>query len=316
MRQLLRVRVFVCAAGLTVMAGCGSSSPAPTGPSSSIPLTPAAPPGVLIGAGDIAQCGTLGASLTAAVLDVFAGTVFAAGDIAYNSGTAAEFANCYDPHWGRHKARTRPVPGNHEYQSPGAGPYYDYFGSNAGTDRTGYYSYTVGPWLVLALNSEVDHSDSSAQVGWIRNQLSGFPGRCVAAIWHRPLFSSGPHQGDVDIRPLWRALYDANVDLVICRAGAGRPRRSDQGHAAVHGGHRRRRLDQRHGGAVKQRSAGRRLGRDRIHAQLGRLCLALPSGRGIHVQRLRVRGVPLGPADRQAAVTNIVRADDTICGLA
>jgi len=173
------------------------------------------PPGVLIGAGDIAQCGTLGASLTAAVLDVFAGTVFAAGDIAYNSGTAAEFANCYDPHWGRHKARTRPVPGNHEYQSPGAGPYYDYFGSNAGTDRTGYYSYTVGPWLVLALNSEVDHSDSSAQVGWIRNQLSGFPGRCVAAIWHRPLFSSGPHQGDVDIRPLWRALYDANVDLVI-----------------------------------------------------------------------------------------------------
>src|SRR6185436_17437968 len=92
---------------------------------------------------------------TAALLDAIPGTVFTLGDNAYPDGTAADFANCYDPTWGRHKSRTRPTAGNHEYNTPGAAPYYAYFGAAAGDPAKGYYSYDLGDWHIVVLNSNV-----------------------------------------------------------------------------------------------------------------------------------------------------------------
>jgi len=174
---------------------------------------------VLVGAGDIASCSSSGDSATAAVIERIPGTVFAAGDIAYESGTAAEFANCYGPTWGSFTSRTRPVPGNHEYLTTGADPYFAYFGSQAGTAGEGWYAYDVGTWRVYGLNSNCASvggcGPGSAQEAWLRADLAANPRACVAAIWHHPLFSSGMHGGTAETRPLWDALYEAGADLVI-----------------------------------------------------------------------------------------------------
>ena len=170
--------------------------------------------GVLVGAGDIGFCGMGGAEATARLLDRFAGTVFTAGDNAYVSGTHDEFQNCYGPSWGRHLSRTRPAVGNHDF-GRGGGDYFEYFGASAGPAGAGYYSYTVGPWNVIALNSELPSGSASAQMAWLRNELSSRPSLCTAVYWHRPLFSSGRHGDNPDMRDAWRALYEFNVDLVI-----------------------------------------------------------------------------------------------------
>ena len=191
---------------------CGGGS-GPTGPSERPNLPPT---GVLAGAGDIAWCGPLGGmALTARLLDAIDGTIFTAGDNAYLSGRAEEFLNCYDPHWGRFKSRTRPIAGNHDYESPGAGPYYDYFGAAAGPAGLGYYSYTVGPWLILALNSEIEIGTGSPQLAWLDAELTNWPGRCVAALMHRPRFTSGSNGDNPDLTDIWRVLYARGVELVI-----------------------------------------------------------------------------------------------------
>jgi hypothetical protein len=169
---------------------------------------------VLVGAGDIAYCGPDEAA-TAQLLDSIGGTVFTAGDNAYVDGTALEFQTCYEPSWGRHKARTRPAPGNHDYNTPGATGYYAYFGDRAGASGVGYYSYPLGDWHVISLNSNIDMSSGSAQEQWLRAELAAHPARCVLAYWHHPRFSSGLHGSDAASQPLWQALYDANADVVI-----------------------------------------------------------------------------------------------------
>lgn len=109
---------------------------------------------VLVGAGDIADCRDLsGAEATAKLLDQIPGTVMAVGDLAYPDGTKENF-ECYDRTWGRQKARTRPTPGNHEFHSSAATPYFDYFGAVAGAPGDGYYSYELGAWHIVVLNSE------------------------------------------------------------------------------------------------------------------------------------------------------------------
>ena len=169
----------------------------------------------LVGAGDIAMCESPGPELTARLLDRLGGAVFTAGDNAYMSGTAAEFQRCYEPTWGRHKSRTRPIPGNHDYGSPGAAPYYAYFGDRAGVSGLGYYSYDAGPWLVVALNSEIDISAGSAQLQWLRSTLNANPRSCTLALVHRPLFTSGINGENRDLRDAWRVLYEQGVDVVI-----------------------------------------------------------------------------------------------------
>ncbi len=174
---------------------------------------------VLVGAGDIASCSYTGDSATASLLDRIPGTVFAAGDTVYESGSSAEFANCYAPTWGRFRSRTLPVPGNHEYGSAGAAPYFAYFGSRAGTPGQGWYAYDLGGWRIYGLNSNCASAGGcgpgSAQEAWLRADLAANPRKCVAAIWHHPLFSSGAHGSTAATRPLWQALYDAGAELVI-----------------------------------------------------------------------------------------------------
>jgi len=170
---------------------------------------------VLLAAGDIAGCSTQGDEATAALLDTLPGTIAALGDNAYNAGTAEEFAQCYAPTWGRHRARTRPTPGNHEYQTSGAAPYYAYFGAAAGPAGQRWYSYELGAWHVIVLNSEVARDSSSAQVAWLRSDLAASRARCTMAYWHRPRFSSSTHGSAADLVPLWQTLYEGGADVVL-----------------------------------------------------------------------------------------------------
>ena len=110
---------------------------------------------ILIGAGDIAACGSRNAEFTARVLDTVPGIVFTVGDHAYPFGTLQQFTDCYAPTWGRHRARTRPAPGNHDYHLAGAAPYFAYFGESAGPVGRGYYSYDLEDWHIVSLNSNI-----------------------------------------------------------------------------------------------------------------------------------------------------------------
>jgi hypothetical protein len=175
---------------------------------------------ILVGAGDIADCGSggpaaSGAEKTATLLDGIAGTVFTAGDNAYNSGTEAEYRDCYGPTWGRHKARTRPTAGNHEYNTPGATPYYTYFGVSAGPAGLGYYSYDLGAWHIVALNSNIDAGAGSAQGRWLAGDLASHRTVCTLAYWHHPVFSSGDHGNDPHMQEIWHILYSFGADVVL-----------------------------------------------------------------------------------------------------
>src|SRR3989442_258365 len=172
-------------------------------------------PAVLVGAGDIAECTKNGDSLTANLLDGIPGTVFAGGDNAYPDGTSSDYTNCYNPTWGRHKARTRPVPGNHDYNTPGASGYFNYFGAAAGPSGKGYYSYNLGDWHIVALNSNIAMNVGSPQEQWLRTDLASNTKRCTLAYWHHPLFSSGNEGPHIETQPLWQDLYDAGAEVVI-----------------------------------------------------------------------------------------------------
>lgn len=202
------IAAAIAAAGLA----CGSdfTSPSAPGPNEAA---------VLVGAGDIAVCGTGGSVATGKLLDGEPGTVFVAGDIAYPDGTAEQFHKCYEPAWGRHKTRTRPAPGNHEYGSPGAAPYFAYFGSNAGPSGLGYYMYRKGTWQVFSLNSNTESNERRAQLDWLGRELEA-PGApaCTVAYFHHPVASSGSH-GVLPPVPVvtefWKALYEAGADVII-----------------------------------------------------------------------------------------------------
>jgi hypothetical protein len=170
---------------------------------------------VFVGAGDIAECSKPEDELTAQLIDKIPGTVFTAGDDAYPNGTTEDFQKCYDPTWGRFKARTYPTPGNHEYNSPNGDPYYAYFGSRAGAVGKGYYSYDLGEWHVVALNSNIDAQTGSEQERWLKADLAAHPKACTLAYWHHPVFSSGLHGNNPKMKDIWQTLYDAGVDVVV-----------------------------------------------------------------------------------------------------
>jgi Ca2+-binding RTX toxin-like protein len=174
---------------------------------------------VLVGAGDIASCNSAGDEATAALLDGIGGTVFTLGDNVYEKGTASEFANCYEPSWGRHKGRTYPAAGNHEYETPGASGYFDYFAAAAGDPTKGYYSYDLGSWHVVVLNSNCEQvggcGAGSPQERWLREDLKAHPAACTAAYFHHPRFSSYGSYTNAAMGPFWQALYDAGADVVL-----------------------------------------------------------------------------------------------------
>jgi hypothetical protein len=174
----------------------------------------------LVAAGDIADCADLsGAEATAKLLENLSGTVLAIGDLAYPDGTKENFA-CYDKTWGRVKQRTRPAVGNHEFHSKGATYYFEYFGKVAGDPKDGFYSYNLGAWHIIALNSECLEvggcNAGSREEQWLRADLAAHPKACTLAYFHKPLFSSGgKHGDDLELRPFFQALYDANADVIL-----------------------------------------------------------------------------------------------------
>lgn len=145
--------------------------------------------------------------------------VLALGDVQYELGARGAFEASYDASWGRVKSSTRPVPGNHEYRTAGAAGYFEYFGAAAGDRAKGYYSFEVGDWHAVALNSncaEVGGCDAgSAQERWLRADLAARRARCTLAYWHHPRYSSGRHGSDPTYAAFWQALVDANADLVL-----------------------------------------------------------------------------------------------------
>jgi hypothetical protein len=195
-------------------------------PPSSTTTTTAAPPSdpVLAAAGDIA-CAP-GSEVTPtrcrqqATSDLLLGSDVTAvqtlGDNQYEVGALAAFNAAYDPSWGRVKAKTHPAPGNHDYGTANASGYFSYFGAAAGDPDNGYYSYELGAWHVIVLNSEIDHAAGSAQVQWLRSDLAAHPTTCTLAAWHKPRFSSGgTHASNPSFDPFWRALYEARAEVVL-----------------------------------------------------------------------------------------------------
>ncbi|MBI3288563.1 MAG: metallophosphoesterase [Elusimicrobia bacterium] len=193
---------------------------------------------VLVGAGDVASCKDSHDEATAALIDAIPGTVFVAGDVAYPGGGSSDIAKCYGPSWGRHKARTRPAVGNHEYSVSGAASYFKYFGESAGERGKGYYSYNMGAWHIVVLNSNCSKVGGcgtfSAQGIWLRKDLEKpeHKTRCTLAIWHHPLFTSAKgtavsededeagdlsdgHRESPEMRDFWQILYEHGAEIVV-----------------------------------------------------------------------------------------------------
>jgi acid phosphatase type 7 len=184
-----------------------SPTPPPTPPTSSDP--------VVAIAGDIANSGS-NDEATAKVLDAIQPTaVLTVGDNAYPDGTLSQFMSYYEPTWGRHNSRVRPTPGNHEYHTSGASGYFSYFGARAGDPGRGYYSYDVGDWHVIALNSNISRSVGSTQEQWLRQDLRAHLNKCTLAYWHHPRWTSGTHSNDTASDSFWRALYEYGADVVV-----------------------------------------------------------------------------------------------------
>jgi uncharacterized protein YjdB len=206
-----------------VVGGSATISAASEGRNGSAAITVTAPGAavVLVGAGDVSDCvyGDV-ADATGLLLDGIPGTVFMTGDGAHMNGSLSEYKNCYAPAWGRHKARTRPAPGNHDYWTSGAAGYFGYFGSVAGPTGLGYYSYDLGSWHIIALNSLHDYGvgigATSAQGRWLLADLAANTKRCILAYWHYPRFSSGNENGgDSQMQAFWDPLYQAGATIVV-----------------------------------------------------------------------------------------------------
>ena len=172
-------------------------------------------PPTLLAAGDIAHCGRTGDEQTAALIDGLPGIVLPLGDNAYEDGTRAQYNGCYHPSWGRHRDRSRPVPGNHDYQTPGAAGYYGYFGGQAGDSGVGYYSWDLAGWHLVALNTNVSMAAGSPQETWLRADLAAHPALCTLAYWHHPTFSSSTARRLSATRPLWLALRQAGAEVIL-----------------------------------------------------------------------------------------------------
>lgn len=201
-----------------------SVSPTPMSSTAPLPVptpVPGESPTVVLAVGDIAMASSNGDEATAALLDSLAGPILTLGDSVYDNGTAAEFQQVFDPSWGRHKSRIRPVPGNHEYNTPEATGYYGYFGAAAGDPARGFYAYDLGPhWRVLAINSELESRFAAAgiesrQLEWLENELKASTGKHVLALWHHPRYSSGLHGDSAFMEPMWDLLARYGAELVL-----------------------------------------------------------------------------------------------------
>jgi hypothetical protein len=221
----------MCAVWLACHPPVQVTPPPATAPAAMVALSGAS---VLVGTGDIARCDYSGDDMTARIVDSILladsiakvdDEVFTLGDNAYRSGSTTQWTNCFTPSWGDPKKRImkniRPAPGNHDYYTAGADPYYKYFGKAAGPEGKGFYSYDIGEWHAVVLNSEIIvNSEFPAELrkeqeDWLEKDLKSNNKECTVAYWHHPRFSSGSHGNDVRLAPVWRMLTEHNVDLVL-----------------------------------------------------------------------------------------------------
>ena len=220
-------RLSALSALVLVAAACADpSAPAST---SALPVRILAGDPVIVAAGDLV-CGSGTAAGTpckyaetaALVTSVTPDAALLLGDIQYEDGSLADFNAFYNPTWGVHKPITYPAPGNHEYQASSvAAGYFDYYNGigvqtgRAGTRGQGYYSFNLGAWHIVALNSEIKAKADSAQAKWLQADLAANPAACTLAYWHEPMFSSGPHGNDAHMKPIWDILASAGADVIL-----------------------------------------------------------------------------------------------------
>jgi len=141
------------------------------------------------------------------------------GDLQYETGKRSAFQQSYNSSWGRVKAITHPAVGNHEYATANAKGYYNYFGAAASDPSQGYYSYDIGSWHIIALNSNCPEVGGcgvgSPQEQWLKADLKAHPNACTLAYWHHPRFSSGEHGNDSNYDTFWKDLYAARAEIVL-----------------------------------------------------------------------------------------------------
>lgn len=186
--------------------------------------TPASPDPVLIGAGDICHSGSemANAYATAALISARpSDLVFTAGDNSNETGSQSDYDNCVAPTWGVFRDRTHPAPGNHDYDTAGAVPYYAFYPQAAGPAGLGWYSYNLSnSWHVIVLNAMCDDvggcDAGSPQEQWLKADLAANPGKHFIAIWHMPSFSSGSRHGNSpDYLTWWQDLSAAHASIII-----------------------------------------------------------------------------------------------------
>ena len=199
----------------TAPTGVGNLGVGEVPPETPPPFNPTGQSVVVLGVGDIGECNSPAVPLTARLIERTDGQVLLPGDLAYMHGSMSDFQRCFEPWWGQFRHRWRPAPGNHEYETPGAAGYFQFFGAAAGPGGRSYYSFRAGDWLVLMLNSNIPAGRGSPQFDFVRMELLANRNPCVMAAWHHPVFTSGPNGPNLFMRDLWALLYENNADLVL-----------------------------------------------------------------------------------------------------
>jgi calcineurin-like phosphoesterase family protein len=174
---------------------------------------------VLLAVGDVGTCDDTNDDLVARLAKELPGSIALLGDIVYPDGGLGDYRKCFDPSWGPLRPRIHPAQGNHDFESANVSGYYDYFGAAAGTPHEGWYSYDLGTWHVVVLNSDCASvggcGAGSPQLAWLQADLQTHPATCTLAYWHHPRYSSGEHGDNPATEALWQALAAAGADLVL-----------------------------------------------------------------------------------------------------
>jgi len=185
------------------------------------PVTGATAP--MVAVGDIALCNSAaqiaGHTATANLVAGLPGPIALLGDEVQGNGSLNSFVNCYDNQWGRFRNRSFPIPGNHEWNTPNASPFYSYFGNRAGTPGQGWISYTVGDWRVIGLDTNCWEIEGcvpgSAQYEWLAEELAASTSPCTMVYGHQPRWRNTLVNNAVYLKPLWELMYDNGVELYL-----------------------------------------------------------------------------------------------------
>jgi acid phosphatase type 7 len=218
---LVALLVLIVVLGVLSSGIIGQSGPGPSTSPTAEDLE-----GILVGAGDIATCPGNADEETAALIDQVVAEwpdaiVFTTGDNVYPGGSIEEYRECFEPSWGRHRSRTRPAVGNHDFGETKAAGYHEYWGERGGEFDRYYYSYDVGEWHVVVLSAECHRvgcdldSEDGEQAEWLVADLEASDARCTIAIWHDPRWSSGRYGNNRDYATFWEILHDHGAEMVI-----------------------------------------------------------------------------------------------------